>query len=45
MMKASPAAASKVAEAEFLFEFLVVAFHDPTMLGDTNQIVALGCRR
>ena len=44
MMEASPAPALEMAEAQFLFEFLVVAFHDPTMLGDANQIVPLGCR-
>jgi len=42
MMEASPATAFEVAQAEFLFQFLIVSFHNPAMLGDTNQIVTLG---
>ena len=45
MMEAAPAPALEVAEAEFLFELLIVAFHDPTMLGDANQVVPPGCGR
>src|SRR5882724_2479825 len=41
MMEASPAPAFKVAQTEFLFEFLVVAFHDPTLLGDSHQLFEL----
>ena len=36
MMEASPASAFKVAQAEFLFQFLVISFHDPAMLGDPH---------
>ena len=39
MMEASPAPAFEVAQAEFLVEFFIIAFHDPTMLGDSNQVV------
>jgi hypothetical protein len=36
MMEASPASAFKVAQAEFLFQFFIVSFHDPAMLGDPH---------
>src|ERR1700689_882482 len=41
MMEASPAAAFEVAESEFLFELLIVAFYDPTLLGDPHQLFQL----
>ena len=36
-MKSSPSTAFIVTEAEFLFQFLVVAFNDPSMLGQIDQ--------
>ena len=43
MMEASPAPTLEVTEAQFLFELLIVTFYDPTMFGDTHQVVPLGC--
>ena len=37
MMKTSPAASFVVTQAEFLFQFLVIAFDDPAMFGQVHQ--------
>jgi hypothetical protein len=41
-MKAAPAAAFVVTEAEFLLEILVVAFDAPAQLGDGDQLTQVG---
>ena len=41
VVKAAPAAAFKVAQAEFLFQFLIVAFDDPALFGQRGQIAQL----
>ncbi len=38
MVKAAPAAPFKVAEANLLFEFVVVAFNAPAQLGDVKYL-------
>ncbi len=38
VMKAAPAAAFEVAQAEFLFQFLVIAFDDPALFRQSDQI-------
>ena len=38
VVKAAPAAAFKMAKAEFLLQFLVIAFDDPTLFGQGHQI-------
>ena len=35
--EAEPSAAFEMAKAEFLFEFLIVAFHDPPMFAQTHH--------
>ena len=38
MMKSAPAASFKVPQSEFLFQFLVIAFDDPAVFGEIDQI-------
>ena len=38
MMKSAPAASFKVSQTEFLLQFLVIAFDDPAMFGEIDQI-------
>ena len=38
MMKAAPTAAFEVPQAKFLFEFFVVAFNDPALLRQSDQV-------
>src|SRR5580692_937625 len=38
MMKSAPAAPFKVAQTEFLLQFLVIAFDNPAMFGEIDQI-------
>ena len=38
MMEAAPAASLKVAQSEFLFQFLVVAFDDPALFGQSDKV-------
>jgi hypothetical protein len=38
MMEAAPAAAFEVAQAEFLFQFFVVAFNDPALFRQSDQV-------
>ena len=42
MMKAAPAAACVMAEADLLLEFLVVALDQPARLGDVDQVLERG---
>ena len=37
-MKSAPAAPFKVAQTEFLLQFLVIAFDNPAMFGEIDQI-------
>ena len=37
-MKSAPAASFKVSQTEFLLQFLVIAFDDPAMFGEIDQI-------
>jgi len=45
VVKAAPAAAFKVAQAEFLLQFLIVAFDDPALFGQRDQIAQLAVFR
>ena len=45
MMKPPPATTFEVPQAEFLFEFFIVAFDDPAVLGDAHQIGQFRLRR
>src|SRR5271170_50484 len=38
VVKAAPAAPFEVPQAEFLFQFLVIAFDDPALFGQSGQI-------
>ena len=42
MMKPPPAASFKVSQAEFLFQFLVIAFDNPAVFGEINQFTERG---
>jgi len=42
VMKAAPTATLKVAEAEFLFELLVIALDAPAQFGDAHQFLERG---
>ncbi len=44
-MEAAPAASFVVAQAEFLFQFLVIAFDDPAMFGQVHQFSQTDVRR
>jgi hypothetical protein len=39
MVEAAPTSSLEVAEANFLFELVVVAFNAPTQLGDVNELI------
>ena len=41
VMKAAPSAAFEVAEPQFLFELLVVAFDDPSLFRQGHQVTQL----
>src|SRR4051794_4474838 len=45
MMEAAPATALVVAEADLLFEFLVIALDQPARLGGVDQVLQRGARR
>ena len=45
MMKAAPTASFVMAQAEFLFQFLVIAFDDPAMFGQVHQFPQTNVRR
>jgi hypothetical protein len=45
VVKTAPASAFVMAEPEFLFEFLVIAFNDPALFGDCHQILQFCCCR
>lgn len=38
MMKAAPVAAFEVSQAELLFKFFIIAFDDPALFGQRDQI-------
>jgi hypothetical protein len=39
MVKSAPAASFIVSQTEFLFQFLIVSFDDPSMLGPIDQLI------
>jgi hypothetical protein len=45
MVKAAPASAFVMTQSEFLLEFLIIPFNDPTLFGECHQILQFrACR-
>src|ERR1700722_10560936 len=38
MVKSAPASPFKMAQSQFLFQLLVIAFNDPTMFGKVDEV-------
>ena len=45
MMEPAPASALEVIKAQFIFEFLIVAFDPPTQHGELDELSAAGRQR
>ena len=45
MMKSAPTSSLEMPQPQFLFQFFVVAFDDPTKLGQEDQVPELRFRR